>query len=134
MLWTWPLASVRTSFVDRPEPTLIANLSSRPFVHWFGYFAPQVLCVDKVHTPEGQLCEREVKNFVEWGAANRPPFAGKLVGRAGPYQAGRGDHSGGSIAEGETKQIGRMKIKIDASAGSADPASAEGSLDEIQRK
>ena len=75
MLWTWPLASVRTSFVDRPEPTLIANLSSRPFVHWFGYFAPQVLCVDKVHTPEGQLCERDEKNFVKRGRANRPPFA-----------------------------------------------------------
>ena len=81
--------------------------------------------MDKAHTPEGQLYERDEKNFVEWGGVNRPPFAGKLVGLAGPFQAGRDDRSGGSIAEGETKQIGRMKIKIDASAGSADPASAK---------
>jgi hypothetical protein len=31
--------------------------------------------VDKAHTPEGQLYERDEKNFVEWGEANRPPFA-----------------------------------------------------------
>jgi len=31
--------------------------------------------VDKVHTPEGQLCERDEKNFVKRGRANRPPFA-----------------------------------------------------------
>ncbi len=98
MLWTRPLASVRTGFADRPEPTPIANLSSRPFVHWFGYFAPQVLRVDKAHMPEGELYERDEKNFVKLGGANRSPFAGKLVGFAGPYQAGPGDHSGGSIA------------------------------------
>ncbi|MAF58852.1 MAG: hypothetical protein CMK03_13220 [Ponticaulis sp.] len=90
--------------------------------------------MDKAHTPEGQLYERDEKDSVEWGGANSPPFAAKLVGLAGSFHAGRDDHSGGSIAEGDTKQIGRMKIKIDASAGSADPASAKGSLDEIQRK
>jgi len=70
-----PLASIRAGCALRPKPSPIASLPIGPFVHWFGYFAPQVLYVDKAHTPEGQLCERDEKNFVKWGGANRPSFA-----------------------------------------------------------
>jgi len=59
------LASIRAGPSYRPEFTLLASPSIKPFVHWFGYFAPQVLCVDKAHTTEGQLYERDEKNFVE---------------------------------------------------------------------